>query len=200
MEQFNFMLSLSLSFSLSTLYLTLSFFELTKVQVISIAGRYLDTHLRTLSPVLHCISIYKDSFLSLIYFPSKLLHSLSPLFSLYLSKPLSTMTEGTMELGDMGTSLMASDSKKAPVQPPNKFERLVQPCLAELVGTMFFVFIGCVSVIENVEAAGRLQPALVHGLAVAVMVACMAEIRSVCLYTVYWYTVSLYCVVLDKCL
>lgn len=95
------------------------------------------------------------------------------------------MTEGTMELGDMGTSLMASDSKKAPVQPPNKFERLVQPCLAELVGTMFFVFIGCVSVIENVEAAGRLQPALVHGLAVAVMVACMAEIRSVCLYTVY---------------
>lgn len=82
-----------------------------------------------------------------------------------------------MELGDVGASLMASDSKKAPVKPPNKFERLVQPCLAELVGTMFFVFIGCVSVIENVEAAGRLQPALVHGLAVAVMVACMAEIR-----------------------
>ncbi|NP_001167386.1 aquaporin-8 isoform X1 [Salmo salar] len=88
------------------------------------------------------------------------------------------MTEGTMELGDVGTSLMASDSKKAPVKPPNKFERLVQPCLAELVGTMFFVFIGCVSVIENVEAAGRLQPALVHGLAVAVMVACMAEISG----------------------
>lgn len=29
------------------------------------------------------------------------------------------------------------------------------------------MFIGCVSVIENVESAGRLQPALLHGVAVA---------------------------------
>ncbi|XP_064172311.1 aquaporin-8-like isoform X1 [Anguilla rostrata] len=47
-----------------------------------------------------------------------------------------------------------------------------------MVGTAFFVFIGCVSVIENTEATGRFQPALVHGLAVAVMVACMAEISG----------------------
>ncbi|KAK7918987.1 hypothetical protein WMY93_010271 [Mugilogobius chulae] len=38
--------------------------------------------------------------------------------------------------------------------------------------------LGCVSVIENVPAAGRLQPALVHGLAVAVMVAVMDNIRG----------------------
>ncbi|KAL0993138.1 hypothetical protein UPYG_G00103720 [Umbra pygmaea] len=88
------------------------------------------------------------------------------------------MTEEKMELGGVGTSLVASDTKKAPVKPLNTFERLVQPCLAEMVGTMFFVFIGCVSVIENVETAGRLQPALVHGLAVAVLVACMAEISG----------------------
>ncbi|XP_056285735.1 aquaporin-8-like isoform X2 [Pseudoliparis swirei] len=43
---------------------------------------------------------------------------------------------------------------------------------------MFFVFIGCVSVIENVPAAGRLQPALAHGLAVAVMVAVMDNISG----------------------
>ncbi len=67
--------------------------------------------------------------------------------------------------------------KKNEPKPLAKYERIIQPCVAELVGTTFFVFIGCVSVIENVEAAGRLQPALVHGLAVAVLVACMAEIR-----------------------
>ncbi|KAM4597990.1 aquaporin-8b [Polymixia lowei] len=88
------------------------------------------------------------------------------------------MTDEKLEMGEVGTSLMASDVKKPPARPPNKYERLIQPCLAELVGTTFFVFIGCVSVIENVEAAGRLQPALVHGLAVAVMVACMAEISG----------------------
>ncbi|XP_010872560.2 aquaporin-8b isoform X2 [Esox lucius] len=88
------------------------------------------------------------------------------------------MTEDKLELEDVGSSLVASDSKNASVKPPNLFERLIQPCLAELVGTMFFVFIGCVSVIENVEATGRLQPALVHGLAVAVLVACMAEISG----------------------
>lgn len=80
-------------------------------------------------------------------------------------------------MGEVGTSLMTSEAKPTPARPPNKFERLFQPCLGELVGTTFFVFIGCVSVIENVESAGRLQPALVHGLVVAIMVACMDGIR-----------------------
>lgn len=70
------------------------------------------------------------------------------------------------------------DKTKKPISRPlNKFERVFQPCLAEILGTMFFVFIGCVSVIENAPAAGRLQPALVHGLAVAVLVAVMDRIR-----------------------
>ncbi|XP_037332606.2 aquaporin-8b [Pungitius pungitius] len=83
-----------------------------------------------------------------------------------------------METGEVGASLVISEPKPSPLRPPNMFERLFQPCLGELVGTTFFVFVGCVSVIENVESAGRLQPALVHGLAVAVMVACMAEISG----------------------
>lgn len=89
------------------------------------------------------------------------------------------MTDEKMELGDAGTSLMtSSEAKKSEARrPPGRFERVFQPCLAELVGTALFVFIGCVSVIENEESTGRLQPALVHGLAVAVLVSCMAEIR-----------------------
>ncbi|CAL9698827.1 unnamed protein product [Knipowitschia caucasica] len=66
--------------------------------------------------------------------------------------------------------------KKPP--PKSKYERVFQPCLAELIGTMFFVFVGCVSVIENAPEAGRLQPALVHGLAVAVLVAVMDNISG----------------------
>ncbi|KAK3529044.1 hypothetical protein QTP70_014442 [Hemibagrus guttatus] len=86
------------------------------------------------------------------------------------------MEEEKVELRELERS--SDDKTRKAAKPPNKFERIIQPCIAELVGTMFFVFIGCVSVIENVEAAGRLQPALVHGLAVAVMVACMAEISG----------------------
>lgn len=81
-----------------------------------------------------------------------------------------------MEMEEADSTLMEK-GKKPPVTTQNKYEKLFQPCLAELVGTMFFVFIGCVSVIENVPAAGRLQPALVHGLAVAVLVAVMDNIR-----------------------
>lgn len=84
-----------------------------------------------------------------------------------------------MEMTEVGTSLMTSEEQTPPSRPSlKKYERLYQPCLAEVLGTMFFVFIGCVSVIENEEATGRLQPALVHGLAVAVMVASMAEISG----------------------
>ena len=82
-----------------------------------------------------------------------------------------------MEMEDTDSTLMEKGAKPPAPRPPNKYETLFQPCLAEIVGTMFFVFVGCVSVIENVPAAGRLQPALVHGLAVAVMVAVMDNIR-----------------------
>lgn len=86
------------------------------------------------------------------------------------------MADEKMEMCEAGVALV-SPEVKAPPHRPNQFERVFQPCLAELLGTMFFVFIGCVSVVENEGATGRLQPALVHGLAVAAMVACMAEIR-----------------------
>ncbi len=77
----------------------------------------------------------------------------------------------------METALM-DKMRQHDASEPRLFERLFQPCVAELVGTAFFVFIGCVSVIEHVADAGRLQPALAHGLALAALIACMAEIRS----------------------
>ncbi|XP_072229407.1 aquaporin-8-like [Leuresthes tenuis] len=83
-----------------------------------------------------------------------------------------------MEMEDVDSALMKRGKKPQMSKPCNKYERLYQPCLAEIVGTMFFVFIGCVSVIENVPAGGRLQPALVHGLVVAVMVAVMDKISG----------------------
>ena len=88
-----------------------------------------------------------------------------------------TMASEKMEMEDTDSTLMDKGKKPPAYRPPNKFEKVFQPCLAEIVGTMFFVFIGCVSVVENVPAAGRVQPALVHGLAVAVMVAVMDNIR-----------------------
>ena len=88
------------------------------------------------------------------------------------------MVDEKMEMCEGGVSLVSSEVKAPPPARPNLFEKVFQPSLAELLGTMFFVFTGCVSVIENEGATGRLQPALVHGLAVAAMVACMAEIRS----------------------
>lgn len=83
-----------------------------------------------------------------------------------------------MEMEDTDSTLMEKKKKPPISKAPNRYEILFQPCLAEIVGTMFFVFIGCVSVIENVPAAGRLQPALVHGLAVAVLVAVMDNISG----------------------
>nr|XP_046233183.1 aquaporin-8a.2 [Scatophagus argus] len=88
------------------------------------------------------------------------------------------MAADKIEMENADSTLMEKGKKPPVSKVPNKFETLLQPCLAEIIGTMFFVFIGCVSVIENVPAAGRLQPALVHGLAVAVLVAVMDNISG----------------------
>ncbi|KAG7266774.1 hypothetical protein CRUP_007457 [Coryphaenoides rupestris] len=71
------------------------------------------------------------------------------------------------------------------VQPPERgggrwalaFERFGQPCLAELLGSALFIFAGCLSVIENTPETGRLQPALAHGLALAIVIAVLGAIR-----------------------
>ncbi|NWS75045.1 AQP8 protein, partial [Crotophaga sulcirostris] len=72
-------------------------------------------------------------------------------------------------------AMLDMDIKSKPSQP-HWYERYVQPCLAELLGTALFVFTGCVSVVEDTEGTGKLQPALVHGLAAGTIVAVLGDI------------------------
>ncbi|XP_042545772.1 aquaporin-8 [Dipodomys spectabilis] len=58
------------------------------------------------------------------------------------------------------------------------YERFLQPCLVELLGSALFIFIGCLSVIENGADTGRLQPALAHGLALGLMIATLGNISG----------------------
>uniref|UniRef100_A0A8C0Q9D9 Aquaporin 8 n=1 Tax=Canis lupus familiaris TaxID=9615 RepID=A0A8C0Q9D9_CANLF len=58
------------------------------------------------------------------------------------------------------------------------YERFLQPCLVELLGSALFIFIGCLSVIENGTDTGRLQPALAHGLALGLIIATLGNISG----------------------
>ncbi|XP_007952360.1 aquaporin-8 [Orycteropus afer afer] len=58
------------------------------------------------------------------------------------------------------------------------YERFVQPCLVELLGSTLFIFIGCLSVIQNGPDTGLLQPALAHGLALGLIIATLGNISG----------------------
>ncbi|XP_050836245.1 aquaporin-8 [Serinus canaria] len=67
---------------------------------------------------------------------------------------------------------------EAQPSPVPCFERRLQPCLAELLGTALFSFTGCLALLEDPGGTGRLQPALAHGLALAVTVAVLGDISG----------------------
>ncbi|XP_050173540.1 aquaporin-8 [Myiozetetes cayanensis] len=73
-----------------------------------------------------------------------------------------------------GRELLDMEVKAKAWRPP-WFERHVQPCLAELLGSALFIFTG---VLAAVEGAGRLQPALAHGLALGTAVAVLGDISG----------------------
>ncbi|XP_055994902.1 aquaporin-8 [Sorex fumeus] len=58
------------------------------------------------------------------------------------------------------------------------YERFVQPCLVELLGSALFIFVGCLSVIGNEAHLGLLQPALAHGLALGLVIATLGNISG----------------------
>lgn len=60
----------------------------------------------------------------------------------------------------------------------NIFETFVQPCLAELLGCVLFISIGCLSVLVNPAGAGPLLPALAHGLSLAVVISILGKISG----------------------
>ncbi|XP_072734471.1 aquaporin-8 [Ciconia boyciana] len=67
---------------------------------------------------------------------------------------------------------------KSKSSQPHWYERYAQPCVAELLGSALFIFIGCLSVVEDVEGTGRLQPALAHGLALGLTIAILGDISG----------------------
>ncbi|XP_062859883.1 aquaporin-8a.1 [Trichomycterus rosablanca] len=101
------------------------------------------------------------------------------------------MTESKCELFTVA-SAETGESQKDQDAPMGFFERYVQPLLAELLGSGLFIFVGCASVIGNVGITGSVQPALAHGLALAIAIAIFGEISgghlnpavSVCVYLV----------------
>nr|XP_048316353.1 aquaporin-8 isoform X2 [Myodes glareolus] len=58
------------------------------------------------------------------------------------------------------------------------YERYIQPCIVELLGSALFIFIGCLSVIQNSPDTGLLQPALAHGLALGLVIATLGNISG----------------------
>lgn len=68
------------------------------------------------------------------------------------------------------------DAERPPAKQ-NWYECYVLPCLAELLGSAAFVFIGCLSVVEDSIGTGLLQPALVHGLSIVPIVVSLGNIR-----------------------
>lgn len=92
---------------------------------------------------------------------------------------LSSMSEAESKVevfavAEMGQQVQVEDRRE-----PTRvfFERYVQPCLAELLGTSLFVFAGCASVIGNAGTSGVIQPALAHGLTLAVMISMFGQVR-----------------------
>ncbi|XP_061079299.1 aquaporin-8-like [Conger conger] len=88
---------------------------------------------------------------------------------------------GELEPGAKWREAQEARQEEARAQPgrcARGFERCVQPCLAELLGSALFIFTGCASVIDDTEGTGRLQPALAHGLALAIVIAVFGAISG----------------------
>lgn len=85
-----------------------------------------------------------------------------------------TVTESKSEL----VNVPGVDSGPGTKKKASAFERYIQPCLAEMLGTALFVFVGCVSVIGNAGVPGAVQPALAHGLALGSVIMMFGEVSG----------------------
>ena len=63
--------------------------------------------------------------------------------------------------------------------PSFYFLYFIRPILAELLGVLFFVFVGVTCLCPNATGTGRIATALAHGFALFVMVAVMANVRYI---------------------
>ncbi|KAM9305853.1 aquaporin-8 [Gastrophryne carolinensis] len=84
---------------------------------------------------------------------------------------------GDTEMGQISFKDI-QDEKLSKDPKPHWYEVYVQPCIAEFVGTMLFVFVGCLSVIEVAPNTGNLQPAIAHGLGLGLTIAILGGISG----------------------
>lgn len=82
----------------------------------------------------------------------------------------------TGECGHPVKEMMVMEMQTKPSRP-HWYELYLQPCVAELLGTALFVFIGCLAVLKDSEDTGTLQPALAHGLALGPIITITEGIR-----------------------
>ncbi|XP_037669757.1 aquaporin-8 [Choloepus didactylus] len=72
----------------------------------------------------------------------------------------------------------AKEQREGSLWRASWYEQFMQPCLVELLGSALFIFIGCLSVIENGMDTGLLQPALAHGLSLGLIIATLGNISG----------------------
>lgn len=126
------------------------------------------------------------SFLLSSFFLTYLSHQCCPAY-LYCQLHASTATMSTRQSKTSPETEVRTSGSVFDIEPEggetiirrlvNVFQRYIQPCMAELVGSALFIFTGCMSVIENPQDTGSLQPALAHGLALSIVIALFGEIR-----------------------
>ncbi|KAM4664568.1 aquaporin-8-like [Discoglossus pictus] len=83
------------------------------------------------------------------------------------------------ELQNVGSiSREALTSRNEEKEELTILERYVQPCLAELLGSILFFTMGCLSVIMNPPGAGPLLPALAHGLTLVSLISVLGNVSG----------------------
>uniref|UniRef100_A0AAV2LAJ9 Uncharacterized protein n=1 Tax=Knipowitschia caucasica TaxID=637954 RepID=A0AAV2LAJ9_KNICA len=82
----------------------------------------------------------------------------------------------TISGSDMGQVVSDADGSRSVNRSTGVYERYVQPCLAEFFGSTLFIFVGCACVVAN-KGPGAIQPAVAHGLALAVVIVLFGQIR-----------------------
>ncbi|CAL1599025.1 unnamed protein product [Knipowitschia caucasica] len=83
----------------------------------------------------------------------------------------------TISGSDMGQVVSDADGSRSVNRSTGVYERYVQPCLAEFFGSTLFIFVGCACVVAN-KGPGAIQPAVAHGLALAVVIVLFGQISG----------------------
>ncbi|XP_030062707.1 aquaporin-8-like [Microcaecilia unicolor] len=76
------------------------------------------------------------------------------------------------------TSREELKSQNSETEDQSILEKYIQPCLCELLGTMLFIAVACLSGLKNLEGASPLLPALASGLALGALIIILGKISG----------------------